>query len=388
VERLLGRWILHDARAAKNASAGERRVYSDPMTTPGAYRLYGLTRSYFTRKMSGYFDYKGIPWILCRSGGLSPDLLAEGFPGGIPAARTPEGELVWDSTAMIHHLELRFPRPEVLPPDPVQRFLGYLLEDLSDEWLYRPAVGSRWHFEENASVAGHEIARELTVTAPLSCAQAHEAARRHVLASCPPLGVTEKNIAAWIDEVLKPWLRVLGAHLDRRRFLFGDRPSLADFALFGANAAHFVGDPLCRRWTEAEGPAIVQHTHRLLEPGDEPFGDWSEPADVPETLVSLVAEAGRLYLPWVSRAAVEGSADLEFEHAPPTSIRASDFLLDARRILLARYVALRCEALDEVLDRAGVLRYFADFTAQAGSIPDDTDPPRPELNRPFPPAPA
>jgi glutathione S-transferase len=358
------------------------------MTPPDPYRLYGLTQSYFTRKMSGYFDYKGIPWILRRSGGLSPELLAAGFPGGIPAARTPGGDLMWDSTAMVHHLERRFPQPEVLPPDPVQRFLCDLLEDVSDEWLYRPAVGSRWHFEENASVAGFELARDLTVSAPLSCDQAHEAARQHVLASCPPLGVTEKNIVSWIDEVLKPWLRVVGAHLDRHAFLFGDRPSLADFALFGANSAHFVNDPLCRRWTEAEGPAIVQHTHRLLEPEEQTFGGWSDPADVPETLISLVADAGRLYLPWVSRATVEGFADVEFEHGPPTSIPASDFLVGARRVLLARYVALRCDALDDVLERAGVLRYFAAFTGQAGSIPDDTDPPRPELNRPFPPAPA
>lgn len=355
------------------------------MTTSNPYRLYGLTQSYFTRKMSGYLDYKGIPWVLRRSGGLSPDLLAAGFPGGIPAGRTPEGELMWDSTAMIHHLERRFPEPAVLPPDPVQRFLCYLIEDVSDEWLYRPAVGSRWHFVENASVGGFELARELTVSAPLSCDQAHEAARQHVLGSCPPLGVTEKNITSWIDEVLRPWLRVLGAHFERRPFVFGDRPSLADFALFGANAAHFVNDPLCRRWTEEEGPAVVQHTHRLLEPEEQVFGDWSDPHDVPETLVALVADAGRLYLPWVSRATIEGSADVDFEHGPETSIRATDFLREARGILLARYIALRCDPLDDVLERAGVLRYFAGFTDQAGSIPDYASPPRPDLNRPFPP---
>ena len=53
--------------------------------------------------------------------------------------------------------------------------------------------------------------------------------------------------------------------------------------------------------------------------------------------------------------------------------------------MLARYVALRSDRLDAVLERAGALRYFADFTGQAGEIPEASDPPRPALNRPFPP---
>ena len=36
--------------------------------------------------------------------------------------------------------------------------------------------------------------------------------------------------------------------------------------------------------------------------------------------------------------------------------------------------------------RAGVLAYFAEFTSQAGTVPDHRDPPRPALNRPYPPA--
>jgi hypothetical protein len=49
------------------------------------------------------------------------------------------------------------------------------------------------------------------------------------------------------------------------------------------------------------------------------------------------------------------------------------------------YVALRNADLDAVLDRAGVLPYFAEFTGHATSVPDYTAPPRPKLNRPFPP---
>src|SRR2546428_405364 len=186
--------------------------------------------------------------------------------GGVPVVQTPAGEFMWDSTAMIHPLELRFPEPAVFPADPVQRFLCYVLEDAADEWLYRPAVGSRWFFAENNAVGGFELARDIAVRMPVPCDQAYAGVGAHVRSSCPPLGVTADTIQLWIDDVLRPWLRVLGAHLARRPYLLGERPSLADFALFGGNAAHFTNDPLCCRWVEEDGPAVVQHTHRLLEP--------------------------------------------------------------------------------------------------------------------------
>jgi glutathione S-transferase len=349
------------------------------------YRLHGLTQSYFTRKMTGYLEYKGIPYLLRRFYGVSEAATAAGFPGGVPAMETPDGEWMWDSTAMIHHLELAFPARGVLPDDPVQRFLSYVIEDAADEWYYRTAVGSRWSYEENHRVGGFELARDFTVLTPIPCDQAYAATRAHVTSTLAPLGVTPDNAQHWMDEVLRPWLRVAGAHLATRPYLFGGRPSLADFGLFGGNAAHFVNDPLCRRWVDEDGPAIVLHTKRLLQPEDEPIGDWDDPSEPPETLLALLRELGRMYLPWVSRACVDGAADLRFSDGTTVTIAATDFLREARGILLARYVAHRDARLDAVLERAGLLRWFADHVGEATTVPDYRTPPRPALNRPFPP---
>jgi len=350
------------------------------------YRVHGMTQSYFTRKMTGYFDYKGIPWLLRRFAGNSPRAMAAGFQGGVPVIETPDGQFMWDSTPMIHHLELRFPQPAVLPDDPVQRFLCYVVEDAADEWLYRPAVGTRWHFAENHAVAGVELARDVTVQMSLSCDQAYAVAGAHVRSSWGPLGVTADNMQFWVDDVLRPWMRVLGAHLAQRPYLFGARPALADFALFGGNAAHFVNDPLCRRWVEEDAPAVVQHTHHLLEPEDQQFGVWNTAGDVPETLVALLANLGTMYLPWVSRACADGVADIVFANGTRAPVHATDFLREARSVLLARYRDLRCARLDAVLERAGILPFFAEWVAFAGAIPDFQNPPRPARNRPFPPA--
>jgi len=352
-------------------------------TTP--YRVYGMTQSYFTRKLTGYLDYKSIPWVLRRSGGMDPGLMAAGFPGGIPAVYTPENELMWDTTSMIHHLEHRFPEPSIFPADSTSRFLDYIIEDFCDEWLYRPAVGTRWSFDENAAVAGYELGRDLTLQTPLSCDQAHMMVGAHVRSTLPSLGVTAENIQLWVDDVLRPWQRALGRHLEVQPFLFGARPSLADFALFGGNVAHFINDPLCRRWTDEDAPTVVRHTHRLLEPEEKAVGEWSSD-DAPPTLIGVLAEIGRHYLPWVSRACVDGEADLIFSDGSRVTIRSTDFLRNARAALLARYRALRTNKLDAALQRAGILSFFADCIDLAGAIPDDRNPPRPELNRGFAPS--
>lgn len=351
------------------------------------YRVYGMSQSYFTRKMTGYLEYKGIPHLLRRFAGGLPEARAVGWSGGIPPVKTPEGEFMWDSTPMILHLERRHPEPGVLPDDPVQRFLCFVLEDVLDEWFYRPAVGSRWFYPENTQHGGWELARDFTAETPITAQQAFELVRPFVTASCEPMGVTAENIDSWIAEVLKPWLRVLNDHFAARPYLFGERPSLADFALFGANAAHFSNDPVCRRWSDECGPEVVRHTHRLLEPEEQKFGDWTGVGDVPETLTAVLADLGRLYLPWVSRATRDGSAELAFASGQRIEIAATPFLQESRGVLLARYVAARSNALDAALDRAGILSYFADFTDLAGEIPDCAKPPRPADNRPFAPPP-
>jgi len=358
-----------------------------PLRAMGAdiFQVFGMDQSYFTRKVTGFLDHKRIHWTLRRCSSTPPDLVARGFPGGMPGVETPQGELMWDSTAMICYLDGRFPAASVLPNDPVCLFLAYLIDDVCDEWLYRPAVGTRWFIAENTQVAGFELARDVTVQLPISADQAREMAAAFVRSSCGPLGVTAENIQAWIDDVLRPWTRVLAQHFESAPYLFGARPSLADFAIFGGSVAHFANDPACRRWLDEDATALVRHTHRLLEPIAQQHGEWLAPGDVPETLIAILAEAGRLYLPWVAAATARGEAEVAFPSGPRTTIRATDFLCDARAVLLARYKALRSAALDAVLDRAGILRFFTDHVSQAGTVPTWNAPPQPRLNRPYPP---
>lgn len=347
------------------------------------YLVYGLTRSYFTRKVTGYLDYTDRPWRLDPGVGLHPAATEAGWNGGIPVVTGPSGVPMWDSTSLIEHLDGADDRPEdrsVQPDDPTLRFLSYLLDDFSDEWFYRPAVGSRWSYPENTTTGGWQLAEEITVGLPVPGAQARAMVVQTMSASLPRLGVTADNIDAWMSEVLVPWLRALDGHL-RDGYLLGARPSLADFALYGANAAHFVGDPYCRDLVDEHGPAVVRHTGRLTAPHRETFGDWS--AGVPDTLVAVLAQAGRHYLPWVARATVDGSATVDLADGVTAEIESTPFLDRARGIMLARYVAARTDALDAVLEEAGILRWFADHTDQATEIPEVSARSQPQDNRPY-----
>lgn len=352
------------------------------MSGSDEFIVHGLTVSYFTRKVTGYLDYKGIRWWLRPSFGINLEARAAGWNGGIPVVTTPNGELIWDSTAVILHLEHCYPEPAILPDDTLLRFLAYLIDDFSDEWLYRHAVGTRWLYEENATSGSWDIAREGTLELAGPIETTRQMVREAMTGCLPRLGTTPANIAAWVGESLLPWQRTLATHVDAHGYLLGGRPSLADFALFGGNVGHFINDPVCRRWMDEAAPAVVTYTHALQTPRGRPFAEWFRPGEVPATVIALLAEIGRHYLPWVARATVDGSAAVRFVDSD-VEIATTNFLTEARGILLARYVEARSAQLDGVLERAGILQYFADYTGQASAIPDPTSPPRPADNQPF-----
>ena len=200
--------------------------------------------------------------------------------------------------------------------------------------------------------------------------------------SLPKLGVTQDNIDAWMSESLVPWLRALEAHLGDG-YLLGGRPSIADFALFGANEAHFVGDPYCRDIVDEHSPATVAHTHRLLMSHRQDFGDWFDASDLPSTLIAVLAEMARHYLPWVAEATVSGSAAVDFGDGITAEIGSSAFLDTARGVMLARYVGAWSSELDGILEQAGILEYFANHVDQATAIPDVSEKAQPTDNRPY-----
>jgi glutathione S-transferase len=127
-------------------------VPSESPPRVASYRVYGMSQSYFTRKLTGYLDYKAIPYLMRRFVGGNHAARQAGWPGAMPLVMTPAGDFMWDTTAMIHHLESRFPEPSVFPADPVLRFIetssktrstnGFIVPPLDRDGSTRKTIAS------------------------------------------------------------------------------------------------------------------------------------------------------------------------------------------------------------------------------------------------------
>src|SRR5262249_19192422 len=125
-----------------------------------------------------------------------------------------------------------------------------------------------------------------------------------------------ETTAPLIEESYRRLLRLLDAMLTSSRFVMGARPGAADFGLFGQLTQLAGFDPTPAEVALEIAPRIVAWVDVVddlsgLEPSD---GDWRSRDDVPATLLALLAEVGRVYVPFLlanADALARGAARVE-----------------------------------------------------------------------------
>jgi hypothetical protein len=132
-------------------------MFKDPVT------LYGSSISYFTGKMENYFKVREIPYNRIVSPYPAFESKMKKMVGvhQMPAVVLPDGRWMTDTTMMIQWFESKFQHSSIIPKDPVQAYICFLIEDWADEWLWRPAMHYRWHYKEGANFASDHLAKEL-----------------------------------------------------------------------------------------------------------------------------------------------------------------------------------------------------------------------------------
>ncbi len=284
------------------------------------YRIFGGPGSPYSHKMRAVMRYRRIPhdWVIVQ-GGFDGTGQTERLRGlhkqMFPIVQFPDGTAWTDSTPIIHELETRHPEARsVLPPTPATRFLARLIEDFADEWLPLPLLAFRWTPEEDiAFCARRQMHGWLGAVSEeeLSAGVARFTERQQKLRTI--VGASNPAVMPMFLGQYAALLDVLEGGLSHQLFLFGERPSIADFGLYGM-LSQFVIDPTPSRILRERAVRLFQWTQYADDLSGHD-GAWST-ATTSDTVGALVKLAGRSLVPMmvaVSDAVARGQQPASYE---------------------------------------------------------------------------
>ncbi len=267
-------------------------------------RLVGAYASPYSRKMRALLRYRRIPfrWILrgSREDANTPPVPVALIPV-LAWSDTDGAHAMVDSTFQIARLEQYRRERSIVPADPAVAFLAALVEDYADEWLTKAMFHYRWAYAPDAAKASHVIPLDQNLElAPDLLARAAAAFAERQIGRLAVVGSTPETAAA-IEASYRRLLTILDAHLRELPFVFGQRPSTADFALFGQLSQLAAFDPTSAAVAAATAPRVVAWVNRmddlswLADPSAE---DWT-PRSSLEAVRPLLTEIGRVYVPFL-----------------------------------------------------------------------------------------
>jgi len=318
------------------------------------YKLYGALGSPYSMKMRALLRYRRLQhlWV---DGGAAREALGQVRAPVIPVLQYPDGHYDNDSTPLIYDLEARHAERGVVPPDPAQAFIAHLLEDFADEWLTKAMFGYRWLEDIDHVQMSRWLAFDNLKGGGLETSQKFAAMfRERQVGRMALVGCTRENFPL-IEASTRAVLAALEAHVVNRHSLFGTRPSMAEFGIYG-QLSQLGTDPTPQAMMRQDYP----YTYRWLAHIDDMSGvegEW-EPGFAP-VVAHLVRIAGQVYVPFLranAEAADAGSETFRMEAMGlPYEQGTFKYQLKCLRELQARYAALEGTArgaVDEVLGEA------------------------------------
>jgi glutathione S-transferase len=321
------------------------------------YHIHGIELSPYSVKVRSYFRYKGIPhrWIP-RS--LDADGEYQKFAKLplVPLVVTPKNEGIQDSTPIIEAVDALHPEPSIHPADPLARFVSVLLEEFGDEWGNKWMFHYRWAREADVLSAAGRIARSMMPTADdAQLANGTAMVRERMVPRVSFVG-SNPVTAPQIEDSFRDTLAILEPHLANRKYLFGNRPAFADFAMWGQLYNAWT-DPTPGGLINATTPNLLAWIHRMLWPKAE--GDFEAWSSLAPTLTPLLErQVGRLFMPWTvanADAIASGREEFTVELAGKTwTQKPQKYHAKSLSNLRAKYTTLTDKsAIDTLLKQTG-----------------------------------
>lgn len=263
------------------------------------YEVYGALGSPYSLKMRAVMRYRRLPHTWAAIG-LNAGVRSKVKVPVIPVIRFGEDDWRNDSTPMIQALEALLPDRRLIPDDPADAFLALLIEDMADEWGAKMMFHYRWAPVEDQLPNALTLAQQAALGAPR--AQIEAAAvnfRDRQVARMPLVGCTPQN-APLIEATARQVLGLIDAHVPEGLWLFGGRPSLADFGWYG-QLSQLARDPTPRDMIRRDFPAAFTWIETLDDASGLGAGPWRDPASAPSAaLRDLCDLASQLYLPFLA----------------------------------------------------------------------------------------
>jgi glutathione S-transferase len=269
-------------------------------------KLAGAPGSPYSRKLRAVLRYRRIPhrWVI--RGTLSdrdtpkppvellPVLVFPGV-GGAP------DESAIDSTPLIRRLEGMQSRRGVIPPDPAMAFVDALIEDYADEWLTKAMFHYRWSYAADIEKAASILPlwRRTNVSneqvAPFSKMIAQRQIERLFVVG------SNETTGPVIEASYRRLLELLDLHLTAHPFVMGARPGASDFGLYGQLTQLAGFDPTSSAVALEVAPRVLAWLELVedLSGLELPDDAWIARDALPATLSALLAEVGRVYVPFL-----------------------------------------------------------------------------------------
>lgn len=322
------------------------------MTAP--FRLYGAELSPYAAKVRSYLRFKGLAFEwLERSNARQEEFSRYAKLPLAPILVDADDNALQDSTAMIEALEAQSPEPGITPDDPALAFIAALLEDYADEWLNRAMFHYRWsHDADRASAARRTI--DMLFEGGEAPEGLEDAIQARMAGRLHHAGSSEAT-APVIEGSFTRVLNVLERLLDNRPYLFGARPSVADFGLAG-QLRQMLSDPTPGALIRAQAPKLTAWIERMENPSAE--GAFASLDDVRAPLAELLREelAGAYFVWMAANAdAVEKDAlHVNVEIAGALfSQRPQRYAAKALSVLQDKCASVESEALAALLSETG-----------------------------------